>query len=358
MRIFLVFLLAVFVGLSATMFIYLKSPPNLNNIHLLPYNDASNSLIGRIQKEVLTPPPLTGSLTDPAGTLTVKGIFEETNKHRSTNELPGLTLNETLNQAAAAKIEDMFANQYFEHISPDSTGPSDLAESVGYQYLRVGENLALGNYRDNADVVQAWMDSPGHRDNILNSGFSEIGIAVGQGQFEEHNTWLAVQTFGLPSTVCPEPDPALQDSFDQKKLTLDTLSQTLKDAKGNIDNDDTEREKAIAEIEQLANLGNEKIEQGNSLVEQGNKLLKQNQEPQATRLQEEGQKLQQEGQALIQQASEKQDQFKQLTREQNQQRSNYNSQVSEFNSLNEQLTDLAEKINQQIRTFNSCVENY
>lgn len=359
MRSFLVFLFIIFAGLSAAMFYLLNSYQNLGNVtNLLPYSDSANSLLNKIQQEILTPSPLTGSLTDTAGTLTIEGVFQETNKHRSQNKVAELTLNKALSEAARTKLDSMFAKQYFEHVSPDGIGPANLVDNIGYQYIRVGENLALGNYQNDTDLVQAWMDSPGHRRNILSQGFSEIGIAVGQGQFQEHNTWLAVQTFALPSTTCPQPDPVLQSTFNQKKIALDALSQELSTKKNTFDTTDTKLDDLRAEISKLSDSGNEKINQGNTLVKQGNEQIKQGNLIESNRLQREGQDLQQKGQTLIQQASDKQDQLEQLAQEQNQQRSAYNQQTTQFNELNKEVIALVAKINQQIRNFNSCAKQY
>src|SRR6185369_15716694 len=117
--------------------------------------------------------------------------------------LPALKENALLDKAAKKKLDDMFAQQYFEHINPQGKGPSDLAKSVGYDYIAIGENLALGNFKNDAELVQAWMDSPGHRANILNKQYTEIGVAVGQGTYEGKKTWLAVQEFGRPTSSCP-----------------------------------------------------------------------------------------------------------------------------------------------------------
>jgi len=339
------------------MFFYIASPQDLDNVsQLLPNSNSTNILLTKIQKEVLAPPPLTGSLTNRAGALTINGILQETNKHRSTEKADKLTLNKTLNKAAQAKVEDMFTKQYFEHVSPTGVGPANLAESVGYKYVRVGENLALGNFQDDADIVQAWMDSPGHRENIVNSGFSEIGIAVGQGKYEGHDTWLAVQTFGLPASACPEPDSSSQRTFDQKKLALDTLSLELDNKKDTFNSTDTELDNISTEISQLADAGNMKIEQGNNLVKQGNELMAEGAVEEATNIQEKGQKLQQEGEALVQQAVNKQDQQEQLIQEQNDQRSAYNIKVVKFDKLNGEISALVKTINQQISVFNACLE--
>ncbi len=155
---------------------------------------APGPLVAPIQT---TPPPSSWSLS-------VKGVIEYTNGARSLNGgLPALIENQTLNRDAEIKLSDMFTRQYFEHISPTGVGPAEIALSVGYAYVIVGENLALGDFGSDEKLVTAWMNSPGHRANILNNHYQEIGVAVGKGIYEGRETWLAVQSFGMPLSACP-----------------------------------------------------------------------------------------------------------------------------------------------------------
>jgi len=123
------------------------------------------------------------------------------------------------------QLDDIFEKQYFAHISPEGLGPSDLAEKSGYEYIMIAENLALGNFKDDNTLVNAWMDSPGHRANILNNRYTEIGVAVGKGFFSESNennkeeiateVWIAVQEFGLPLSSCPKPEESLLNTIER-----------------------------------------------------------------------------------------------------------------------------------------------
>jgi len=129
-----------------------------------------------VEKQVFTPNPLRRRNGGAGNTLTVAGILTETNRHRAEFNLKPLTLNPALSNVADVKAADLFSQQYFEHVSPDGIGVADLVAQVDYDYLLVGENLALGNFESDADLVQAWMDSPGHRANILKAGFTEVGL--------------------------------------------------------------------------------------------------------------------------------------------------------------------------------------
>lgn len=179
------------------------------------------------EKEVATAPPIRIEQTDSPSSLTKSGVFIWTNTHRSIDGLPFLTENTQLNEAAAAKVQDMFELQYFAHVSPTERDAGDFVKDSRYEFLIVGENLALGNYEDDETLVQAWMDSPGHRENILNERYREIGIAVGQGIYEEQSTWLAVQIFGLSLSSCSYPSEILHVQIDTNQKESDELEQAL-----------------------------------------------------------------------------------------------------------------------------------
>jgi uncharacterized protein YkwD len=151
----------------------------------------------------------------------------ETNTQRSLLNVAQLTYNAQLADAAQKKLNDLFARQYFEHVSPDGHGPSWIAEQSGYKYAIVGENLALGDFKDEAALIDAWMNSPGHRANILNASYTDIGIAVARGEFEGRKVWIAVQEFGKPLSSCPGVDAATAASIEQDRRQIDLLGNTL-----------------------------------------------------------------------------------------------------------------------------------
>lgn len=80
------------------------------------------------------------------------------------------------------------------------------------------------------------MNSPGHRANILNKKFSEIGVAVGQGMFEGNMVWLAVQEFGAPLSDCPFPEGSLHTGIEKLKNTVSAMDDDLKAKKQEISN--------------------------------------------------------------------------------------------------------------------------
>lgn len=106
------------------------------------------------------------------------------NEQRAANGLAALTLNEELSNVARAKSQDMHDNNYFSHTSPTYGSPFDMMKSFGISYRTAGENIAMG-YSTPEAVMNAWMNSEGHRANILNSSYTQIGI----GYVEDGNYW-------------------------------------------------------------------------------------------------------------------------------------------------------------------------
>ncbi len=131
-------------------------------------------------------------------------LIDLTNNSRQNYNLGVLALNSTLQEAAQMKANDMAGRSYFAHNSPDGLTPWHWFGQAGYEFLYAGENLAI-HFSDSGDVVAAWMNSPGHRANILNDKFSEIGIATSRGFYQGRETVFVVQMFGhpKPSRIIP-----------------------------------------------------------------------------------------------------------------------------------------------------------
>lgn len=115
-----------------------------------------------------------------AATPLQQAIVDAMNRERARYGLRPLRLDERLSLAANDRANDMFAKHYFDHVSPDGLNPFSWVLRRGYRYSMVGENLALG-FRSSGAVVDGWMRSPGHRENILTPGFDEVGISIGNG---------------------------------------------------------------------------------------------------------------------------------------------------------------------------------
>jgi len=123
-------------------------------------------------------------------------VIQLTNKVRIDAGLPILWSNFKLNLAAQNKANDMMTKGYWDHYHNGKT-PWDWMKEAGYEFNAAGENLAI-DFVEVEPMMKAWMDSPTHRQNILNPNFREIGIGVAKGYFQDHETIIVVQMFGNP----------------------------------------------------------------------------------------------------------------------------------------------------------------
>ncbi|HVM77281.1 MAG TPA: CAP domain-containing protein [Candidatus Paceibacterota bacterium] len=263
--------LSVIVCVAGAAIWYFAAYSSLSEVTLIG-NSIEQFAAVEATKSFLAPPPLTATSTgvrkpfiEPTP-LTEEGVIAQTNIQRENNgSLPPLAENQLLDDIATLRLEDMFANQYFAHVSPTGESALTVASDVGYSYLGLGENLALGDFSGDAGVVAAWMNSPGHRANILEKHYSEIGVAVGKGMFKGEDEWIAVQVFGRPASACPSVDPDLKTSIDVGQNTLNAMATELS-------NDDA----AINATEQKYGPDyNQKVGAYNALVQQYNALTTQ-----------------------------------------------------------------------------------
>lgn len=214
-------------------------------------------------RQISVPPPLRSEKEVAGASLTRSGVILWTNEQRKSEGLDPLEENEKLNQVAALKAQDMFNKQYFSHVSPSGEGIEDLAEKTDYEFINLGENLALGNFESDKALVQAWMESPGHRANILNPKYEEIGVAVQKGFFEGREVWIAVQEFGFPLSSCSMVDENLKIQIEQNEGKLQDLEEQIVKKKQELD---SMRPKSGQEY-------NQKVEEYNNLVSQYNNLV-------------------------------------------------------------------------------------
>ena len=166
--------------------------------------------------------PKTKIVTTSTGTnnLNVADIIESTNRERTKAHLPLLKTNTKLNISAEKKARDMITKEYFEHKSPTGVTVSDLGDQVGYDYIIMGENLALGDFKNADDLLAAWMASPGHRANILNPHYQDIGVSAFMGEYNGNYVWFAVQHFGTDKSVCPSINTNTKKSIDSIAVQL------------------------------------------------------------------------------------------------------------------------------------------
>lgn len=174
-------------------------------------NTAATTIVKPVVKPVIKPAtqpskplsaPLTSAPQPTVATQNLKTVLSAveivtlTNAERTKSGLLELADNAKLNAVAEARLKDMFDQHYFAHVAPDGSDMVSVAKTFGYPYNRIGENLALGTYRSSTSMMNSWMNSSGHRANILSKNYTEIGVAVAEGIFDGRKQWLGVQIFG------------------------------------------------------------------------------------------------------------------------------------------------------------------
>ncbi|MGW5281830.1 CAP domain-containing protein [Streptomyces collinus] len=126
-----------------------------------------------------TPKASAPASTAPAATGVAARIVTLVNAERAKVGCSALTLNPTLTKVAQAHSQDMAAHQNMSHTGSDGSSPGDRITAGGYDWSSYGENVAYG-YGTPEEVMAGWMSSPGHRANILNCAFKEIGVGLAQ----------------------------------------------------------------------------------------------------------------------------------------------------------------------------------
>jgi len=156
--------------------------------------------------------------------------------------LQSLKENTTLDNAAVLKAQDILEKDYFSHQSPDGVAPWYWFKIAGYNYKIAGENLAIG-FLDSRELNRAWLDSPSHRANLLNSNYKDVGIAILKGDFQGNETTVVVQLFGTlqqtaagpkvvtkeevkKETVTPEPEKMEKEATGTQTLSAEFASMT------------------------------------------------------------------------------------------------------------------------------------
>lgn len=129
-----------------------------------------------------TPQTNTGTTTDKSKFATE--VITLVNQERAKQGLKALTGDSALNNMALAKAKDMNDAKYFSHTSPTYGSPFDMMKKFGISYRYAGENIAMGQ-KTPAEVVKAWMNSEGHRANILNANYTLIGVGYYNGYWAQ-----------------------------------------------------------------------------------------------------------------------------------------------------------------------------
>ncbi len=145
-----------------------------------------------------------GSVQSYATHTTDDGLLEHTNTQRLEQGIGALALNNSLGSAAQAKAEDMAAKNYWAHNTPEGKEPWMFISATNYSYIKAAENLAYG-FNNSEDTVSGWMNSPGHRANLIDANVSEVGFGIvntpnykGEGP-----QTIVVAMYAQPSAVTP-----------------------------------------------------------------------------------------------------------------------------------------------------------
>jgi hypothetical protein len=142
--------------------------------------------------------------------MSIGNLLSATNQARLSNGVGSLSNNAKLNNAAQAKANDMATRNYWSHNTPEGNPPWVFITNAGYSYSRAGENLAYG-FATSADTVDGWMNSPAHRENVLNAGYSEVGFGIvnAPNYNNSGNETLVVAMYAAPydapKTAAPAP---------------------------------------------------------------------------------------------------------------------------------------------------------
>lgn len=146
-----------------------------------------------------------GGVLGYASDITVQEVLDQTNQRRIDSGLSALKIDQSLSDAARRKASDMFTFDYWAHVNPkNGTEPWYFFDAVSYKYRYAGENLAR-DFATTPPMVQAWIDSPSHRENLLSPHYVDTGISVVNGTLGGVETTLVVQLFGSKQTALTAP---------------------------------------------------------------------------------------------------------------------------------------------------------
>ena len=174
-------------------------------------------------------PNLKPNILGYAAQISPEEVVRLTNQKRAEAGLTPLTYNQTLASAAYTKGRDMIDRDYWAHVAPDGTQPWKFFSDFGYKYRYAGENLAR-DFSSASSAVDAWMNSPTHRDNILNPKYKEVGIGVTEGDLAGIDTTIIVQFFGstyADKVNAPVAQTATKETQQPAPLALQTVIPTL-----------------------------------------------------------------------------------------------------------------------------------
>jgi len=180
------------------------------------------------QKQTETITPIVGEINLENIKVDLNEIVNLTNIERKKVNLKSLEENAILNTIALLRVRDMFEKGYFEHVSPTGESASVLANKLGYKNIVIGENIAIGNYDNANSLINAWMASEGHKNNILNINYTEIGVASMESDYKNQKVWISAQVFGRPIADCSAPNPLDKTEIESNNSSLKEKEELAK----------------------------------------------------------------------------------------------------------------------------------
>lgn len=170
-----------------------------------------------------------------------KNIIDLTNDLREQKGIPLLDREKKLYTSSQLKADDMVARDYFDHVSPDGQGLAYFLGQAGYEYRVAGENLGMGFFQA-SDLVQAWINSPTHYANLIDTDYDEIGIGLAMGEYEGMPTVYVAQHFGRPSSRGVVAGTVITDqisSVDHTDVLSDAVVSSTEMIKSDVVNSET-----------------------------------------------------------------------------------------------------------------------
>jgi uncharacterized protein YkwD len=195
-------------------------------------------------------------------------ILYFTNLERTKRGLKNLKFSPKLTRSANAKSRDMFAYQYFAHTSPSDSKKTFayFIDNESYLFVRISENLAIGEFETAQQVVDAWMNSPDHRANILFPDYREIGASVQTSRMNGSTVIMIVQHFGIPKNACPSVSTSMLESIQSIEQEANLSKKTAADLEKKINAPNSNLSDDA--LDELIGVYNTAIRKYNSLVVQ------------------------------------------------------------------------------------------
>lgn len=158
------------------------STENKTSTNAIDKSNSQNESVNTSSKKLESKPettPTENKVSTPSGNFSSfqKEVLDLVNVERTNRGLQPLKFNNELSNVATKKSQDMIDRNYFDHTSPTYGSPFDMMKQFGISYRAAGENIAMGQ-KTPKEVMNSWMNSPGHRKNILNPDFTELGVGI------------------------------------------------------------------------------------------------------------------------------------------------------------------------------------